>query len=108
MVLLPEASKDLASDVANVAAKLKDPSQWQIHMQTLVREGASPGSLQCGMEAQTERYWLEAGAIRKERNGLQNKTPVRLRTFHPTYTPGSFPSHFQVLYVVTDRLPPDL
>lgn len=38
-VLCSEASKDQASDVANVAAELKDPSQRQIHMQRLVKEG---------------------------------------------------------------------
>jgi hypothetical protein len=39
-VLRFEASEDTASDVINdVAAKLKDPSQRQIHMQKLVRDG---------------------------------------------------------------------
>lgn len=38
-VLCSEASKDPALDVANVAAELKDPSQRQIYMQKLVKEG---------------------------------------------------------------------
>ncbi len=38
-VLCFEASKDPASDIAKVVAELKDPSQRQIHMQRLVKEG---------------------------------------------------------------------
>jgi hypothetical protein len=38
-VLRFEASKDPSSDPGDIAAKLKDPSQRQIYMQKLVKEG---------------------------------------------------------------------
>jgi hypothetical protein len=38
-VLSSQASKDPASDVANFAAELKDPSQRQAHIQKLVKDG---------------------------------------------------------------------